>query len=235
MASDDIESRTFFEQVCLRDLAALQVADKSYPLAKRSIFYQLGRNLLSENDFAGALTAFEKAIASPLLIELILEKKGKAFRTQYLEDNPDLRARLEGHKNPATFAKYSACCELSTGPDAVSETVKQFSSLGFVDKALELALDAQLDSELIQLALRSNCSQSVLRVARYFEYHPLGRFLPQAALLYDKGGYQTKAIKICIENKLYPQLSSIMEHASSDNVNEELIKKCKLLLETVQE
>jgi intraflagellar transport protein 140 len=87
----------------------------------------------------------------------------------------------------------------------VHDAINFYSRARCFNHGIRLAIEHELDADLLNLALQST-GKLMTDAARYFEE----RNIPdKAVLLYNKGGFVARAVELCFQNNLYESLSLI--------------------------
>mmetsp|Transcript_37028 Transcript_37028/g.85483 ORF Transcript_37028/g.85483 Transcript_37028/m.85483 type:complete len:1283 (-) Transcript_37028:63-3911(-) len=118
----------------------------------------------------------------------------------------------------------AACYHLARHLEAegrTEESIKLFKMAGRLSHALRLAQESGMDGDLMSLALTSDPA-NMAQAAKYFEQ----RGQPsKAVVLYQKGGYQKRALELCFSARLFDALRKIADDLSADS-DPEILAKC---------
>jgi len=124
----------------------------------------------------------------------------------------------EDHQDPA------ACYHLARHLEAegrVKDAIHFFQMAGRLSHALRLAQENNMDGDLMSLALSSDPA-NMAQAARHYEQR--GQH-SKAVVLYQKAGWQKRALELCFSAKLFDSLRKVAEDLSADS-DPEILARC---------
>mmetsp|Transcript_42942 Transcript_42942/g.100869 ORF Transcript_42942/g.100869 Transcript_42942/m.100869 type:complete len:1420 (-) Transcript_42942:132-4391(-) len=118
----------------------------------------------------------------------------------------------------------AACYHLARHLEAegrTKESIKLFEMAGRLSHALRLAQENNMDGDLMSLALASDPA-NMAQAAKYYEQ----RGQPsKAVVLYQKAGYQKRALELCFSARLFDALRKIADDLNAES-DPEILAKC---------
>jgi len=118
----------------------------------------------------------------------------------------------------------AACYHLARHLEAenrVKEAIHFFQMAGRISHALRLAQEHNFDGDLMSLALASD-PPNMAQAAKYYEQRQQPS---KAVVLYQKAGYQKRALELCFSARLFDALRKIADDLSADS-DPEVLAKC---------
>jgi len=118
----------------------------------------------------------------------------------------------------------AACYHLARHLEAegrFKEAIHFFQMAGRISHALRLAQENSFDGDLMSLALASD-PQNMAQAAKYYEQR--GQH-SKAVVLFQKAGYQKRALELCFSARLFDALRKIADDLSADS-DPEILAKC---------
>jgi len=146
----------------------------------------------------------------------------------FLNDMEEARALVEQTKNP--IAAYHLARQFED-TDQPKEAIYFFTIAKSYRHAIMIAKDQDMETEVMQLALKANQQALMLDAAAYFEAKGMD---DKAVLLYQKGGHLSKAIMLCVKGKLFDVLTSIADDLDISADPEVFIRCADFFLENEQ-
>jgi intraflagellar transport protein 140 len=89
----------------------------------------------------------------------------------------------------------------------IKEALQFYSRAECFNHGIRLAIEHELDADLMNLALQSGAPRLMVQAAHHFEEK--GN-MDKAVMLYQKGGALRHAVQLCISARLYDQLESVV-------------------------
>lgn len=118
----------------------------------------------------------------------------------------------------------AACYHLARHLEAegrVKEAIHFFQMAGRISHSLRLAQENNFDGDLMSLALSADPA-SMAQAAKYYETR--GQH-SKAVVLYQKAGWQKRALELCFSARLFDALRKVAEDLSADS-DPEILAKC---------
>jgi len=126
-------------------------------------------------------------------------------RLHCMMDNFKAAAEIAlGSSDPAASFQLARHCEER---GEIEEAIQFYSRAGRYNHAVRLAKEKQMDSKIVNLAIRSSKS-TMIETAKYLESKGLNE---DAVALYQKGGNIPRALDLCFRSELFDQLTSIAD------------------------
>ncbi|OUM64974.1 hypothetical protein PIROE2DRAFT_8118 [Piromyces sp. E2] len=162
-----------------------------------------------KNDFEEAIKYYEKADEISLAVK-VLCSSGKLNEAIKL---------AESANNPAADFHIGRQYENQRN---IKEAIKFYSNAKCYSYAIALAKDYKLETDLMQLALKST-PELMIDVARYFE--DVVHEYDKAINLYYKGENVSKALDLCFKHQQYELLGDIIMNLD-ENLDISTLRKC---------
>ncbi|ORX82074.1 hypothetical protein BCR32DRAFT_327034 [Anaeromyces robustus] len=162
-----------------------------------------------KSDFEEAIKYYQKANELSLAVK-VLCSSGKLNEAIKL---------AESANNPAADFHIGRQYENQRN---IKEAIKFYSNAKCYSYAIALAKDYKLETDLMQLALKST-PELMIDVARYFE--DVVHEYDKAINLYYKGENISKALDLCFKHQQYELLGDIIM-SFDDNIDISTLKKC---------
>lgn len=89
----------------------------------------------------------------------------------------------------------------------IKEALQFYSRAECFNHGIRLAIEHELDADLMNLALQSGAPRLMVQAAQHFETKG---HMDKAVLLYQKGGALRRAVQLCIAARLYDQLEAVV-------------------------
>eukprot|EP00667_Euglena_gracilis_P000441 EG_transcript_441 len=102
------------------------------------------------------------------------------------------------------------------------EAIQYFTVAQAYRRAISIAKNEDMETDVLQLALKANKHSVMLDAAAYFEAKGLE---DKAVLLYQRGGNLAKAIMLCVKGKLFEVLTQIADDLDAD-ADPEVFARC---------
>ncbi|KAK2952539.1 putative Intraflagellar transport protein 140 [Blattamonas nauphoetae] len=112
----------------------------------------------------------------------------------------------------------------------IEQAIKYFSQARRYDNAIRLAIDNEMDTDLMTIALHST-SDAMIKAGWYFEKKAL---FEKAFTLYRTAGSLNRAIDVCFKGNLQNQLHQIADDISSD-ADPTLLQQCATFFSSIGE
>ncbi|ORX53869.1 WD40 repeat-like protein [Piromyces finnis] len=162
-----------------------------------------------KNDFEEAIKYYEKAEEISLAVKVLCSsgKLNEAIKLAETANNPaadfHIGRQYENQRN-------------------IKEAIKFYSNAKCYSYAIALAKDYKLETDLMQLALKST-PELMIDVARYFE--DVVHEYDKAINLYYKGENVSKALDLCFKHQQYELLGDILMNLD-ENLDISTLRKC---------
>jgi len=164
--------------------------------------------LESKGNLDGAATEYRKAEDVLSLCRIHCYKQETQKARQLCEETGD------------AAASYHLARHLE-GLGEIKEAMHFFSIAGRVNHALRLAQEHKMDNDIMGLALNSTPANMV-KTAKMYEQREQ---YSQAVVLYQKAGYQTRALELCFQARLFDALCHIADELNAE-ADPEILAKC---------
>lgn len=89
----------------------------------------------------------------------------------------------------------------------IKEALQFYSRAECFNHGIRLAIEHELDTDLMNMALQSGTPRLMVQAAHHFE---MKGNIDKAVMLYQKGGALRHAVQLCIAARLYDQLESVV-------------------------
>lgn len=105
----------------------------------------------------------------------------------------------------------------------IKEALQFYSRAECFNHGIRLAIEHQLDADLMNLALQSGSPRLMVQAARHFEEGE--KQIDKAVLLYHKGGAYHRAVELCIQARLYEHLENVVRELDNQK-DPALLARC---------
>eukprot|EP00727_Mastigamoeba_balamuthi_P001236 m51a1_g11109 putative intraflagellar transport protein 140 homolog (1388) ;mRNA; f:71491-76947 len=170
-----------------------------------------GRFAESVGDFDKALSYYEQAKDYFSLVRIYCFQNRREDAKKVVEQTGDKAAAYH------LARQY----EDEGNEDSTREALRLYGKAGSLNHALRVAMEQELDSEVVNLALQAS-PHHMLTAAHYLEGRSLNE---KAVLLFQKGGNSAKAISLCFQSQLFGPLAQIADTLDA-KTDADLIGKC---------
>uniref|UniRef100_A0A7S1IHP5 Guanine nucleotide-binding protein subunit beta-like protein n=1 Tax=Eutreptiella gymnastica TaxID=73025 RepID=A0A7S1IHP5_9EUGL len=154
---------------------------------------------------------------------------------QYYEQAEDVLSRVRLHCFMDEMEEARIIVEQTSNPIAAHYLARQYEDQGNAKEAINfftvsksfrhaisIAKEQDMDTDVMQLALRAGQAPLMLDAATYFENKGME---DKAVLLYQRGGSLSKAIMLCVKGKLFDVLTSIADDLD-DSADPDVFMRC---------